>query len=85
MEGFETIMHLKKIKPDVKVIAMSGGGRIGPGHYLDLARKLGTVKTLEKPFEFRELAKALVDVLGTVPVTGPIPKPPPEPPQPRVW
>ncbi len=81
MEGFETIMALKKIKPDVKVIAMSGGGRIGPAKYLGLAEKLGAAKTLEKPFEFRKLAKALSDLLGTTPAPSlvPVPTTPTEP------
>ena len=34
-EGIETILDLRKINPDVKIIAMSGGGRVGPGDYLE--------------------------------------------------
>ncbi len=70
MEGFETIMGLRKIDSKVKVIAMSGGGRIDASDYLGLAGKLGAVKTLEKPFEFKELVSALTEVLGEPPPKG---------------
>src|SRR5687767_14027836 len=41
-EGLETILELRRIYPDVKIIAMSGGGRTGGGQgYLELARKFG--------------------------------------------
>ena len=33
-EGIETIIEMKKICPDIKIIAMSGGGRNHPGSYL---------------------------------------------------
>ena len=40
-EGIETIMELKKDFPYVKIIAISGGGRIEPESYLNLAKQLG--------------------------------------------
>lgn len=67
MEGYETIMGLRKIQSDVKVIAMSGGGRIDAADYLALAKKLGAKRTLEKPFEFKQLVAALTDVMGEPP------------------
>ena len=70
MEGFETIMGLRKLDTKVKVIAMSGGGRIDASDYLGLAAKLGASRTLEKPFEFKELVEALTHVLGEPPPRG---------------
>jgi len=38
-EGIETIFELRKDFPDLKIIAISGGGRIEPEEYLDIAKK----------------------------------------------
>ena len=58
-EGLETIMALKRESPHVKIIAMSGGGRAGNLHFLDIARRLGAHRTLEKPFELQEMLDAV--------------------------
>ncbi len=50
-EGIETIMELKREFPDVKIIAISGGGKGDAGQYLDMAKKMGADNTLAKPFE----------------------------------
>ena len=55
MEGMETIRQIRKRHPLVKIIAMSGGGRNDAGDYLRLARCIGAVSTIEKPFKTREL------------------------------
>jgi CheY-like chemotaxis protein len=49
-EGIETIITLRESYPDVKIIAMSGGGRTGAQNYLELAKKLGANHVLAKPF-----------------------------------
>ncbi len=63
-EGLETIQELLGICPDLKIIAMSGGGRFGPNSYLPLAAKLGAKKTLQKPFMREELLAAISEVLN---------------------
>ncbi len=63
-EGIETIRELKASFPSVKIIAMSGGGRIGPETYLSLAKRLGAHKTLTKPFELKELGDAVREMLA---------------------
>lgn len=63
-EGLETIQELLSICPDLKIIAMSGGGRFGPNSYLPLAQKLGAKKTLQKPFMREELLNAISEVLN---------------------
>ena len=40
-EGLETIAEMKTLRSNVPVIAMSGGGRIGPTDYLETARYIG--------------------------------------------
>jgi len=62
-EGIETIMELKRDFPDVKIIAMSGGGRIGPDEYLHVAKKLGAQRTFAKPVEREEMLKAIRELL----------------------
>ena len=36
-EGLEIILEMKKQRPDLKIIAISGGGRISPESYLECA------------------------------------------------
>jgi CheY-like chemotaxis protein len=62
-EGLETIRELRQEFPEVKIIAVSGGGRIGPQGYLDAAKKLGAACTFEKPVDLEELIQAVENVL----------------------
>ncbi len=64
-EGIETIKELKASHPHAKIIAMSGGGRVGPETYLSLAMKMGASKTLIKPFDLRVLGDAVRELLDT--------------------
>jgi YesN/AraC family two-component response regulator len=63
-EGLETIMDLRREYPEVKVIAISGGGRVKSGDYLHMAAKFGAQLTLTKPFEQEELLEAVRELLG---------------------
>jgi methylmalonyl-CoA mutase cobalamin-binding subunit len=47
----------------VKIIAVSGGGRIGPEQYLDVAKKLGATRTFNKPVDLKELLQAVQSAL----------------------
>ena len=58
-EGLETIMELRQEFPDTKIIAMSGGGRVGAKSYLKMAHTLGAKKTLTKPFGREDLLSAV--------------------------
>ena len=62
-DGIETIQELKKDFPGIKIIAISGGGRLGPQDYLHLAEMLGARRTLTKPIELPELLKAIEELL----------------------
>jgi len=48
-EGFETITQFKNQYPDVCIIAISGGGQIGPESYLPVASSLGAWRVYRKP------------------------------------
>jgi len=62
-EGLETIQELLKLNPDLRIVAMSGGGRFGPDSYLPLAKKLGAKACLQKPFMRSELLETIRRVL----------------------
>ena len=59
MEGVELILALRKVHPGVKIIAMTGGGRNRPEAYLQVAQRLGAIRTLTKPFSTADLAQAV--------------------------
>ena len=63
-EGIEIIMEIKKDFPAMKIIAMSGGGKIGPDSYLVMAKHLGADKALAKPFLQSEIVNAVRELLG---------------------
>jgi DNA-binding response OmpR family regulator len=54
-EGLETIVAMRRARSDVKIIAMSGGGRIGAHEFLNLARHLGADAVLAKPFRLSDM------------------------------
>ena len=62
-DGIGMIIDLKKEFPDVKIIAMSGGGLNKPEGYLKGAKKLGAACTLTKPIDRNEMLGAIKDVL----------------------
>jgi CheY-like chemotaxis protein len=64
-EGIQTIIELRREFPAVKIIAISGGGQATTGATcLHLAKKLGAVKTLAKPFTKQELLDAVCEALA---------------------
>lgn len=63
-DGLELIGELRRSQPDVRIVAMSGGGRISSIHYLDAAKELGAHAVVTKPFSFSELITALSSVLA---------------------
>lgn len=63
-EGLETIIEIKSSWPDVKIIAISGGGINAPSEYLKTAETLGAAAVLAKPFSVTELLGVVRKVLG---------------------
>lgn len=63
-EGIETIMELRRTETDVKIVAISGGGRTGTDLYLDAARKLGADEILAKPFSRAQIVNLAREWLG---------------------
>jgi len=59
LDGIGLILALRHARPELKVIAMSGGGRSTLCDYLAMAVKLGATSMLQKPFDGHELAAAI--------------------------
>jgi len=49
-EGIEVIIEMRRERPDTKIIAVSGGGRIGNADFLGMAKSLGAAAVIAKPF-----------------------------------
>jgi DNA-binding response OmpR family regulator len=58
-DGLEAIGQLRRTRPDLRIIAISGGGRVGPQVYLDLARQIGADASLVKPIAEDDLEAAI--------------------------
>jgi CheY-like chemotaxis protein len=64
-DGFEVIMGNSAMNTGTPVIAMSGGGIMGPVEgILRSAANLGCVRTFEKPFELAEVLGAIREILA---------------------
>jgi DNA-binding response OmpR family regulator len=65
-EGVETIKGLRRQRPDVGIVAISGGLSLGRASNIDvlhIAGQLGADVTLKKPFQLSELAAAVDQAL----------------------
>ena len=61
-EGLETILELRRKYPQVKLIAISGGGRTRGGDFLDMASKLGADAVMAKPLDLEKLGETVRDI-----------------------
>jgi DNA-binding response OmpR family regulator len=66
-QGCETIIELRRDAPEIKIIAISGGGRYSGPELLDTARLLGADDAIEKPFRAEELLRRVREVGGRPP------------------
>lgn len=64
MDGLEFMRELGRLRPGMRVIAISGGGVWDKNSLLTVAGMLGAVKTLSKPFELDEFLKLVSEVLA---------------------
>ena len=62
--GIDMILELKKEHPELRMLAISGGGGItGAFDYLPTAKLVGANSILKKPFGIQDLREALDDIL----------------------
>ena len=67
-EGVETIKTMRRNRPEVGIVAISGGLSLGNSSNIDvlhIAGQLGADVTLKKPFQLSELAGAVEAALNS--------------------
>jgi CheY-like chemotaxis protein len=63
-DGLEFIMSLKNAQTAIPIIAVSGGGRIRPESYLDMAQQLGADHVFAKPFNRTDFLRTVRTIVG---------------------
>ena len=61
-DGLEFITEIRKRFPNVRIIAMSGGGHVARDSYLKIAKNFGAHFLLEKPFSQANVLGAIESV-----------------------
>jgi DNA-binding response OmpR family regulator len=62
-DGLEIINQFRHEFPEVKIIAVSGGGSRGLVELLTVAKKMGAQRALMKPFSSEDLLTAVKELL----------------------
>ena len=62
-EGLETIREMRALDPELKILAISGGGLDCGLTYLRIAKSMGASHTLPKPFTFLQFKDAVGPLL----------------------
>src|SRR5262245_47964310 len=82
-DGFEVIQHLRKTRPDIGLVAMTGDPNYHGREALDIVRRLGADAAISKPFSMKAVLSICEDVLarerradGMPPARGPGRSPP---------
>lgn len=64
MDGLELIRAVRKLHPDLPVVAISGGMKATPMNFLPQAKLFGACRIIEKPISLSELLEVVNDLLG---------------------
>ncbi len=64
-EGIETIGAMRAANPEVKIVAISGGGRFGVTELLEGVTALGATTALQKPFRPDSLLSAVEQAINS--------------------
>ncbi len=67
IERFEVLVELKRTRPGVRVIVITGGMRGAAANHLQLALQLGADQVLAKPFSNDQLTAAINLLLPVTP------------------
>ena len=63
-DGIETILTMRRERPDARIVAMSGRGAVGDADYIDIATRLGADAALPKPLESSKLMAAVQGLMA---------------------
>ena len=64
-DGWDAIVEVHRLRPEIRILAISGGAREMPAHtVLRAARAAGAIGMLEKPFSRPQLLSAVAQVLA---------------------
>ena len=63
-DGLETIVELRKRNPGIRILAISSGGRMEPGHLLRTAMVFGADECLEKPLRLESFSRVVNQLLA---------------------
>src|SRR5689334_5252558 len=74
VDGLEVIRGVRRQFPEVKIVAMSGGGFDGTMDLLSVARLLGASGVVQKPFTQRTLLSAIEQALRSSSAPGTSPR-----------
>ncbi len=66
-DGLEVIYQFRREFPEVKIIAVSGGGSRGLVELLVVAKKMGAHRAFMKPFAWEELLTAIEELMDPSP------------------
>lgn len=62
-DGLDVLRNIRACRPEMKVLAVSGGGRTVSQNFLPVAKVMGAQATLSKPFRPQELIDAVEALL----------------------
>ncbi|MGZ9100188.1 MAG: response regulator [Brevundimonas sp.] len=63
-DGLETIVELRRTQPNIRILAISSGGRVGADQLLRTALVLGADDTLVKPLRLETFARSVTRLLS---------------------
>ena len=64
LDGIEAIRRIRDDYPDLRIVAMSGGGQIDKADFLHMAEILGADRVIEKPVRSEKLLQLVSDALA---------------------
>jgi len=64
-DGIEIIQETRRLHPQLRIIAMSGGIRGDQDVFLQMAQRLGVNATISKPFSIQDFQATVDKVLGS--------------------
>lgn len=64
-EGIETILEIRAMKRPIRIIAISGGGRVDQSMHLHLAGSVGADRVVSKPFLPVDFLKVVDELLAS--------------------